>query len=164
MADIQTRAPEALRELISFRVAGHDFCTDIRQVCEIRGWTQLVPMPHAPEFVLGVINLRGTVMPVVDIAARLGLAATEPSERHVIMVVNIHQNWSGLLVEAVSETLTVPAAQIHKAPYVNSDQTRRFVEGFITTQDSMLTVVHLAHLIAQLDDALTHDLASSLMA
>ena len=164
MADIQTRAPEVLRELISFRVAGQDFCTDIRQVCEIRGWTPVVPMPHAPEFVLGVINLRGTVMPVVDIAARLGFAASEPSERHVIIVVNIDEDWSGLLVEAVSETLTVPAAQIHKAPYVNSDQTRRFVEGFITTQDSMLTVVHLAHLIAQLDDALTHDLASSLMA
>ena len=164
MANLQTRAPEAMRELISFRVAGQDFCTDIRQVCEIRGWTQVVPMPHAPEFVLGVINLRGTVMPVIDIAARLGFAASEPSERHVIIVVNIDQDWSGLLVEAVSETITVPAAQIHKAPHVNSDQTRRFVEGFITTRDSMQTVVQLAHLIPQLDVSLTHDLGSSLMA
>jgi purine-binding chemotaxis protein CheW len=161
MADIQTKAPEAVRELISFRVAGHDFCTDIRQVCEIRGWTPVVPMPHAPEFVLGVINLRGTVMPVVDIAARLGFAATEPSERHVIIVVNIDEDWSGLLVEAVSETITVPASQIHKAPHVNSDQTRKFVEGFITTRDSMQTVVHLAHLIPQLDVALSPALAEA---
>ncbi len=159
MANLPTRAPEAMRELISFRVAGQDFCTDIRQVCEIRGWTQVVPMPHAPEFVLGVINLRGTVMPVIDIAARLGFAASEPSERHVIMVVNIDQDWSGLLVEAVSETLTVPAAQIHKAPLVNSDQTRKLVEGFITTKASMQTVVHLGHLIAQLDAPLSLDLA-----
>jgi len=164
MADIQTPASEALREMISFRVAGHDFCTDIRQICEIRGWTQLVPMPHAPEFVLGVINLRGAVMPVIDVAARLGFAPSEPSERHVIMVVNIDQDWSGLLVEAVSETISVPISQIHKAPFVYSDQTRKFVEGFITTKASMQTVVHLTHLIAQGDVALSLDLGSSQMA
>jgi purine-binding chemotaxis protein CheW len=161
MADIQIQAPESVRELISFRVAGNDFCTDIRQVCEIRGWTPAVPMPHAPEFVLGVINLRGTVMPVVDIAARLGFAATQPSERHVIIVVNIGEDWSGLLVEAVSETITVPVSQIHKAPHVNSDQTRRFVEGFITARDRMQTVVHLAHLIPQLDAALFMDMVEA---
>jgi purine-binding chemotaxis protein CheW len=137
----------AMRELISFRVAGQDFCTDIRQVREIRGWTAVTPMPHAPEFVLGVINLRGTVMPVVDIGARLGFAPTEPTERHVIIVVNVNDQWNGLMVEAVSETATVPADQIHAAPNVASDRSHDFVEGFIIRDDSMMTVLTLDHVI-----------------
>jgi purine-binding chemotaxis protein CheW len=164
MMDRSENASPTSRELISFRIGSQEFCVDITSVREIRGWTETTLVPLAPAYVRGVINLRGTVMPVVDIAARLGFAASEPSERHVIIVVNIDEDWSGLLVEAVSETLTVPAAQIHKAPYVNSDQTRKFVEGFITTKASMQTVVHLGHLIPQLDVSLTHDLGSSLMA
>ncbi len=163
MANVQaqTQVPEAIRELVSFRVAGNDFCTDIRQVCEIRGWTPVMPMPHAPEFVLGVINLRGTVMPVLDIAARLGFAATVPSDRHVIIVVNIDEAWSGLLVEAVSETFSLPASKVHSAPHVNSDQTRRFVEGFITNGEHMQTVVHLDHLVPQVEVALPVDLVEA---
>lgn len=139
------------RELISFRIAGQDFCTDIRQVREIRGWTSVTAMPHAPEFVVGVINLRGTVMPVVDIGARLGFAATVPTDLHVIIVVNINGQWTGLMVEGVSETATVPSEQIHAAPNVASRQTRDFVEGYIIRGDSMMTVISLDHVIPEIN-------------
>lgn len=139
------------RELIAFGIAGQDFCTDIRQVREIRGWTSVTAMPHAPEFVVGVINLRGTVMPVVDIAARLGFAATIPTDLHVIIVVNINGQWTGLMVEGVSETATVPADQIHPAPNVASRQTRDFVEGYIIRGDSMMTVINLDQVIPEIN-------------
>ena len=60
------------REVISFRVGGQEFCIEISSVREIRGWTVATPLPHSPHHVRGVINLRGTVMPVIDVAARLG--------------------------------------------------------------------------------------------
>jgi purine-binding chemotaxis protein CheW len=150
MGDVTLGLPQRQRELISFRISGQDFSTDVRQVREIRGWTAVTAMPHAPQFVVGVINLRGTVMPVVDIGARLGFAASVPTEHHVIIVVNIQGQWTGLMVEDVSETSTVPADQIHPAPNVASRQTRDFVEGYIIRGDSMVTVISLDHVIPEI--------------
>jgi len=147
MGDVTLDLPQRQRELISFRIAGQDFSTDVRQVREIRGWTAVTAMPHAPQFVVGVINLRGTVMPVVDIGARLGFAASVPTEHHVIIVVNVKGQWTGLMVEDVSETSSVPADQIHPAPNVASRQTREFVEGYIIRGESMVTVISLDHVI-----------------
>ena len=147
MGDVSLDLPQRQRELISFRIAGHDFSTDVRQVREIRGWTAVTAMPHAPQFVVGVINLRGTVMPVVDIGARLGFAVSVPTEHHVIIVINVKGKWSGLMVEDVFETSTILADQIHPAPNVASRQTRDFVEGYIIRGESMVTVISLDHVI-----------------
>jgi len=67
------------RELISFRIGAQEFCIGVAVVREIRGWTQATPLPHAPSYVRGVINLRGTVLPIIDLAERLGLPASEPT-------------------------------------------------------------------------------------
>ena len=93
-------------ELISFRIGAQEFCVDIMAVREIRGWTPATPLPQAPSYVRGVINLRGAVLPIVDLSARLGLGDTEPSVRNVIIVVRIGTRLVGLLVDAVSEILT----------------------------------------------------------
>ena len=76
------------RELIAFRIGEQEFCVDIMAVREIRGWTPATPLPHAPSFVRGVINLRGAVLPIIDLGARgSACAPTEPTARHVIIVV-----------------------------------------------------------------------------
>ena len=77
---------DGLIELNSFEIADQEFCIDIRSVREIRGWTQTTRMPHTPPYVLGVINLRGLVMPVLDLRSRLGLGETKTSSRHVFVV------------------------------------------------------------------------------
>jgi purine-binding chemotaxis protein CheW len=100
--------------------------------------------------VVGVINLRGTVMPVVDIGARLGFPASEPTDQHVIIVVNIRDQWTGLMVEDVSENATVAADQIQAAPNVGSVQTRQFVEGYILRGEEMMTVIRLDHVIPEI--------------
>ena len=64
------------------------FCIDITSVLEIRGWTPATPVPQSPHYMKGVVNLRGSVLPIIDLAARLGLPTTEPSARHAIMVAN----------------------------------------------------------------------------
>src|SRR5208337_1829190 len=93
------------RELIAFRVGRQEFCINVMMVREIRGWTAATSLPRSPRYVRGVINLRGAVLPIVDLAIRLGLPANEPTARNVIIVVQIGQQQVGLLVDAVSDIL-----------------------------------------------------------
>ena len=106
------------RELIAFRIADQEFCVDIMQVREIRGWTPATPLPRTPSYMKGVINLRGAVLPIVDLGARLGLTTSEPSARHVIMVVNVGGRTLGLLVEAVSDIINVSDDMVQPTPDV----------------------------------------------
>uniref|UniRef100_UPI0028114691 chemotaxis protein CheW n=1 Tax=Phenylobacterium sp. TaxID=1871053 RepID=UPI0028114691 len=79
------------QELISFRIGAQEFCVDIMDVREIRGWTPATAIPQAPAFVRGVINLRGAVLPILDLGARLGLGAADPTARHVIIVTQVEK-------------------------------------------------------------------------
>lgn len=110
------------RELIAFRVGAQEFCVNIMSVREIRGWTPATPMPHAPPYVLGVINLRGAVLPIVDLSARLGMTPADPTVRHVIIVAQVKSQVVGLLVDAVSDILTITDDKIQPTPDVVSSE------------------------------------------
>lgn len=138
-----SNAATDLRELIAFRIGGQEFCVDIRSVREIRGWAPATPLPQAPAYVKGVINLRGTVLPIIDLGSRLGFGPTEPSVRHVIIVANIGQKTVGLLVEAVSDILTVSEAVIQPTPDVSCDTVRAFVRGVIAQESGMISLIAL---------------------
>jgi purine-binding chemotaxis protein CheW len=131
------------QELIAFRIGTQEFCIDVMSVREIRGWTQATPLPQAPSFVCGVINLRGTVLPIVDLAARLGFAPAQPSARHAIVVVQIAQQTVGLLVEGVSDIFTVTESQIQPTPDVASDMAKEFVRGVIAMDGRMISMIVL---------------------
>ncbi len=138
-------------ELVAFRIGEQEYCVDIMAVREIRGWTPATTLPHAPDFVQGVINLRGTVLPIVDLAARLGLGRAEPTARHVTIVVQIADQIIGLLVDAVSDILTVAAAEIRPTPDVASGATRQFVKGVFALDNRMISLI-------ELDEVLPHGL------
>jgi purine-binding chemotaxis protein CheW len=140
MAD-QARA----RELIAFRMGAQEFCVDIMSVREIRGWTKATPLPHSPGFVRGVVNLRGTVLPIVDLAARLGFPPAEPTARHVIIVAQIGAQTVGLLVDAVSDILTVTEDVIQATPEVASEMTKTFVRGVLAVDERMISLIALDH-------------------
>ena len=134
----QGTVPDSL-ELISFEIGGQELCIDIRVVREIRGWTAATHMPQTPDYVLGVINLRGTVMPVIDLRCRLGLGVTEVSSRHVIVVVQHEDRLAGLLVDAVQETFVVPVALVQPVPPMDSQSDNLFVDGLISLEGRMLS-------------------------
>jgi purine-binding chemotaxis protein CheW len=117
LIDVLARDDDRI-EVITLVVKDVEFCVDIKVVREIRGWTPATPVPHAPPYVKGVINLRGIVMPVLDLAAQLDLGMTEPSSRHVIVVVQCGDKLAGLLVDSVQETFHVSAAQLQSPPAV----------------------------------------------
>ncbi|KQR77766.1 chemotaxis protein CheW [Rhizobium sp. Leaf384] len=131
------------RELIAFRIGDQEFCVDIMSVREIRGWTPATPMPHTPRYMLGVINLRGAVLPIIDLAARLGMKPAEPTVRHVIIVAQSGQTIVGLLVEAVSDILSVTNDNIQPTPDVSSDFERTFARGVLAIEKRMICLIEL---------------------
>ena len=152
MTDMSANASPTLRELISFRIATQEFCVDITSVREIRGWTETTLVPLAPAYVRGVINLRGTVMPVVDMSLRLGRERTEPSDRHVIVVTYIGEQLVGLLVDAVCETLTLKDSDIQAAPDVGADAVQALVKGIIDVDGRMVTLIALDYVLPRIDE------------
>jgi purine-binding chemotaxis protein CheW len=112
-------------------------------VREIRGWTAATALPRAPRYIRGVINLRGAVLPIVDLAIRLGLPSTEPTARNVIIVVQIAQQQIGLLVDAVSDILTTNDTHIQPAPDVGSELVRIFVKGLLPVDGRMISLISL---------------------
>ena len=139
------------RELISFRIGAQEFCVDIMAVREIRGWTAATALPRSPAFVRGVINLRGAVLPIVDLAARLGFASAEPTDRHVIIVAQIGHQMVGLLVDAVSDILTVTDDLIQPTPDVASDTAKTFVRGLLAVDGRMLSLLGLDRILPDVE-------------
>jgi purine-binding chemotaxis protein CheW len=130
-------------ELISFRIGEQEFCVDIMAVREIRGWTPATPVPHSPRFVRGVINLRGAVLPVIDLADRLGLGTAVETARHVIIVVQIGSRIVGLLVDAVCDILSTADHVVQKTPDLAGDQMQNFVKGLIALEGRMISLIDL---------------------
>jgi purine-binding chemotaxis protein CheW len=125
--------------LISFEIAGQDFCIDIRGVREIRGWSPVMPVPETPDYVLGVVNLRGVVIPVIDLRSRLGLGQTEPSSRHVILVVEDGDRVAGLLVDGVQETFKVAPSLLQEPPVMGRSGEPPFVDAMLPMEGRMLS-------------------------
>ncbi len=134
---------EGNRELIAFRIGDQEFCVNIMSVREIRGWTPATAMPHSPHYVLGVINLRGAVLPIIDLSARLGMKPAEPSARHVIIVAQVKSQVAGLLVDAVSDILTVTDDNIQPVPEVSSDLERQYARGIFAIDKRMICMIEL---------------------
>lgn len=144
MTNPSERDATETREMITFDIGDQSFCMDIMRVREIRGWTETTILPHAPEFVLGIINLRGAVVPIVDLATRLGLPALEPGARHVILVTQLGPRMVGFLVSAVSDIFDVSAGAIQPIPSNWGEARPSFLEGVIAEEDRALGVLDVA--------------------
>jgi len=145
-----------IRELITFEVEGQVFGLDIMSIREIRAWSPTTRLPRVPSYVAGVVNLRGTVLPVVDLAARLGWNATEPTPRHAIIVTQMDAQIGGWIVDAVSDIVTVPEEALQPPPpSTGHDTVIPFLEGLAAIDERMVMVLNLAALSneAQLAEA-----------
>ncbi|WP_426040268.1 chemotaxis protein CheW [Brevundimonas sp. TWP2-3-4b1] len=141
----------AARELIAFRIGEQEFCVDIMSVREIRGWTPATPLPRAPGFMKGVINLRGAVLPIIDLGARFGLRTSEPSERHVIMVAHIGGRMVGLLVDAVSDIIQLIDEALQPTPDVASEQVKSFVKGLFALEGRLISLIELDRIVPEVE-------------
>lgn len=132
------------KKFVSFKLGEQEFCVDIMAVREIRGWTKPTPIPHAPPYVSGVINLRGTVLPIMDFSARLGMPPMNPDESHVTIVMQIQDNILGIIVDAVSDILSIDESTIQPTPEIGSKAAKEQFKGVVALENNrMIRLVEL---------------------
>lgn len=141
------------RELITFEVAGQVFGLDIMAIREIRAWSPPARLPRVPGYVVGVVNLRGAILPVFDLAARLGWPSTKPTPRHAMIVTQLAGQLCGLIVDSVRDIVTVSADALQAPPSMPDSGVEPFLEGLVALEDRMVMVLDLEALNA--DEAAT---------
>ncbi|MEM6891095.1 MAG: chemotaxis protein CheW [Pseudomonadota bacterium] len=135
-------------------VAGQKYCIDIMRVRENRRWSPTTTLPHSPPFMMGTMNLRGEVIPIVDLACMFGLPPIVPTDRHVVVIVEHGNRIIGLAVEAVRRILSVEADQIREAPGARKECTMSCVCGLVTTDDGMIRIIDVEDVVKAMDEVL----------
>jgi purine-binding chemotaxis protein CheW len=147
-------ADEAARQFITFTVGREEYGVDIMAVKEIRGWGETTPLPNAPDYVRGVINLRGSIVPIYDLRTRFGQGVTETSPTHVVIIVTVGSRILGLLVDAVSDILSVTGAEIAPVPDLDGHVDAAFLAGLVALEGRMVTIIAVEQLLHR--DAADH--------
>jgi len=133
-------------QLIAFSIGEQTYGVEITTVREIRAWNGATPLPNTREYVRGVINLRGTIVPIFDLRARFGDGQTSATKNHVVVVMSVGDKWVGMLVDAVSDILTVSKDDIHNVPEGNSLDTE-LLNGIVTYDSRMVGLIDLAAVV-----------------
>lgn len=135
--------------LLTFQSAGREFAIDIMTVRELRGSGTPTPLPHAPPYMMGVMNLRGAVLPVLDLARRLGPDRTPPAPRNVVVVIEQDDRLVGLLVDAVSDIVHPAPEDLREVPDLASGDGDSFGEGLLMAGDRMIQILSVDSLLPQ---------------
>ena len=143
MADVLISSPNESNQLLCVRVRDQEFALNIHAIREIRGWISSTPLPHAPSYIRGMINLRGSVLAIIDLAERLGLPAAAPNGTSVVVVVEEGERVIGLLVDAVSDIITVTDDMHQVAPETGSAAAREFIEGLLMRDQKIVSVLSI---------------------
>ena len=134
-------------EFVVFRIGEQEFCIEIALTREIRGWAQSTSLPHSPDYLVGVINLRGAILPIVNLAIRFGLPSDLPNERHVIIVVQFNEKAFGLLVDSVSDILNVTAEDLRPVPELDSRLAENFFKRVVVQDKRIICEIMLDQII-----------------
>ena len=140
-------------DIIAFKLHDQDFCVDTTSVREIRGWGKSTPIPHAPPEVLGVMTLRGNVIPIIDLAAKLGMQPVDNSDRSAIVVAEIGETIIGLVMDGVTDLVTIDRQAVQPLPETTRHG-QAFSHGIITHDIGMICYLDLESLFADADLAL----------
>ncbi|MBG0511599.1 purine-binding chemotaxis protein CheW [Agrobacterium sp. MOPV5] len=139
-------------EIIAFHLGDQQFCIKTTSIREIRGWAAATPLPHSPADVIGVMNLRGSVIPIIDLAARLGVRSTIDTSRAAIVVAEIDRNIVGLVVDQVSDILSIRTDQIQPVPDLGTSFDPAFSYGIIPLERGMVCFLNLDHMFERFED------------
>jgi len=148
MQNATQKVQPSVLELLAFRVAGQDYAVDIMMVREIRSSTVATSLPRAPSYVRGVINLRGMVLPILDLARRLGISEDDAEmARNVTIVVDHGGRSFGLMVDAVSDIITIQTESLQRPPSLTNDAEQSFVNALAVVDGKMLRILELETVI-----------------
>lgn len=135
-------------QYLTFSLGAEEYGLEILKVQEIKGYSAITPIPNTPPHVKGVMNLRGTVVPVVDLRTKFSLKAVEYTKFTVIIIVTVAEKTIGLIVDAVSDVLEIPASHIRPAPSLGTRADTRFISGMAEVDEKLAVLLDLDRLLS----------------
>jgi purine-binding chemotaxis protein CheW len=148
-------AGTAPTEFISFAIGDEQYGVDIMAVREIKEWSGVTQLPHQPDYMRGVLNLRGVMVPIIDLRCRFGQGLTDATPVHVVIVVNIEGRTVGLLADRVLDIIAVEASRIQPVPQVSRGSQANFLSGLVTVDTTMIALISLERLFIERNETTT---------
>ncbi len=139
---------DGLTQFISFAIGADQYGVDIMAVREIKGWSEITHLPKQPEYVRGVLNLRGVMVPIIDLRCRFGQGLTEATPIHVVIIVQVASRLVGLLADRVLDIISCDAAKIQPVPRIAQAARIDFLSGLVTMDSAMIALIDLPHLLS----------------
>lgn len=136
-------------QLVTFRLKDESYGINVMQVQEVLRVAEIAPVPGAPHYVLGIINLRGNVVTVIDTRVRFGLPSAEINDLSRIIVIESEAQVVGILVDSVAEVVDLPMSEIDSAPNVGNEESSRYIQGVASRNSNLLIVVDLNKLLSE---------------
>ncbi|MBI4754326.1 MAG: chemotaxis protein CheW [Betaproteobacteria bacterium] len=147
----------AAQEFLTFTLGAEEYAIDILKVQEIRGYDAVTTIANTPEFIKGVINLRGTIVPIVDLRIKFGVGKVEYTPFTVVIILNVAGRVVGMVVDSVSDVITLGTSQIRPAPEFAASVDTAYIVGLGTLGERMLIVVDIQQLMFSADMALVDE-------
>jgi purine-binding chemotaxis protein CheW len=141
------KAEASRTELITFAIGNEQYGVDIMSVREIKGWTDITHLPKQPDYVRGVLNLRGVMVPIIDLRCRLGEGLTDATPLHVVIIVQAADQQIGLLADRVLDIVGFEATQVQPVPAVARNNGIDLLSGLVTSEAGMIALIDLQHLL-----------------
>ncbi len=151
------------RQFLTFTVDGEEYGVDIMTVREIKGWTETTRLPNSQEFMRGVMNLRGLIIPIFDLRTRFHRGVTEATAKHVVIILAMASRNIGILVDTVSDILNANSEQIKPAPETEMQDKADYISGLISLDNRMVVLLDVEHLFEahHIDKAVTSGVSTT---
>ncbi|MTI08858.1 chemotaxis protein CheW [Curvivirga aplysinae] len=138
-------------QFVTFTIGSEEYGVDIMSVREIKGWSETTMLPNTPEYMRGVLNLRGLIVPIFDLRCRFGGGFTEVTNLHVVIIITVGERFVGILVDAVSDILTIEADEVRGVPKMERRVDNEFLSGLVTVEERMVALLDAAKLFNSKD-------------
>jgi purine-binding chemotaxis protein CheW len=135
-------------ELISFAIGSDQYGVDIMAVREIKGWSEITHLPKQPDYVRGVLNLRGVMVPIIDLRCRFGQGLTEATPMHIVIIVQVEDMQVGLLADRVLDIVSFEPSQVQPVPRAAQSARIDFLSGLVTIEGGMIAIIDLHNLLS----------------
>ena len=146
---VESAATDEVIQLVTFKLKDETYGINVMKVQEVLRISEIAPVPGAPEYVLGIINLRGNVVTVIDTRTRFGLPTAEVDDASRIVIIESDEQVVGILVDSVAEVVELRHSQIDAAPNIGNEESSRYIQGVASSDDNMLIVVDLNKLLTE---------------
>ncbi len=137
-----------LTQFISFAIGADQYGVDIMSVREIKGWSEITHLPKQPDYVRGVLNLRGVMVPIIDLRCRFGQGMTEATPMHIVIIVQVASRLVGLLADRVLDIVSCDVTKIQPVPRIAQASRIDFLSGLVTMENAMIALIDLPHLLS----------------